>query len=441
MKKRILILAGIIGFIGLFAQNRLNIHLQNTTVEHVTVSDIDSMYIGGNDTMLNVRLINQTVKEFPIPSIDSLTFSDTVSSLPVVQTIPVDRIAQESARSGIIIVSRGASTVTARGICWSTTEHPTIADSKYSSPLSATNQYINASFLMGSTTYYVRAFATNSYGTSYGETFSFTTTAYTLPIVETTSVTYSGGLAATCVGNVSNSGGYSKYIARGFCWSTSSNPTLSDNVVVHSSILLGSYSMNIVFPTTNVTYYVRAYTTNTLGTTYGTVLSVKPIMMGNLTYTIDTNTLPVGSANYNLMKIALDSAMYYYNRYANFSGNIWVYYDAGIPTAQGGYRSSIGFGSNTWYMHVSTVMHEIAHWLGSGTTTSWKSHCVNGLWNGPTAVALLKSLTGETLYCDNNANLWHFWPYGLNQRSEATSANVYIIHAKLLNAMKTDCGW
>jgi len=92
-------------------------------------------------------------------------------------------------------------------------------------------------------------------------------------------------------------------------------------------------------------------------------------------------------------------------------------------------------------MHVSTVMHEIAHWLGSGTTTSWKSHCVNGLWTGPTAVALLKSLTGETLYCDNNANLWHFWPYGLNQRSEATSANVYIIHAKLLNAMKTDCGW
>jgi len=440
MKKHLLILVGIIGFTVLFAQNRLNIHLRNSTVEKVGISDIDSLSIGGNDSTLNIRLLNQSVTAYPVSSIDSLTFSDTVSFLPVVQTIAVDKIVQASARSGIIIVSPGASSVSARGICWSTTEHPTIADSKYSSPLTATTQYLNLSSLIGSTTYYVRAYATNTYGTSYGETYSFTTTAYTLPIVETTSVTNAGGLEATCVGNVSNTGGYFKYIARGFCWSTSSNPTLSDSVVVHSTVLMGSYSMNIIFPTANVTYYVRSYTTNGIGTTYGAVLSIKPTM-GNLTYTIDTNTLPVGSANYNLMKIALDSAMYYYNRYATFSGNIWVYYNEGIPTAQGGYRSSIGFGSNQWYMHVSTVMHEIAHWLGSGTSTSWKSFCVNGLWTGPTAVALLKSLTGETLYCDNNANLWHFWPYGLNQRSEATSANVYIIHAKLVNAMKTDCKW
>ncbi len=440
MRKHILILVGIFGFIGLFAQNRLNIHLQNTTVEKVAISDIDSLYFGGNDTLLNIRLLNQSVKDFPVSSIDSLTFSDTISSLPVVQTIAVDKIVQNAARSGLILVSSGASAVTGRGICWSTSPNPTISDSKYASPLSSSPLYLYLSSLIGSTTYYVRAYATNSYGTSYGETLSFTTTEYTLPVVETTSVINAGGLEATCTGTVSNTGGYTKYIARGFCWSTGSTPTLTDNVVTYSTSLLGSYTMNVTFPTSGLTYYVRAYATNALGTTYGTIYSITPTM-GNLTYTIDTNTLPVGSANYNLMKVALDSAMYYYNRYATFSGNIWVYYNAGIPTAQGGYRSSIGFGSNTWYMHVSTVMHEIAHWLGSGTSTAWKNRCVNGLWTGPTAVALLKSLTGETLYCDNNANLWHFWPYGLNQRSEATSANVYIIHAKIVNAMKTDCGW
>ncbi len=440
MKKFILVLFGIIGISTLFAQNRLNIHLQNNPVQKMAISAIDSVYIGESDTMLNIRLLNQSVTGFPLSKIDSLTFSDTISYLPILQTIAVDKIVQNSARSGFILVSAGASSVTARGICWSTSSNPTIADSKYQSPLTSSPQYMYLSSLIGNTTYYVRAYATNSYGTSYGETFSFTTTEYTLPVVETISLTNAGGKVVTCNGTVSNSGGYNKYTARGFCWSTSNNPTLSDSVVVHSNVLLGSYTMDITFPVSNVTYYVRAYATNAIGTTYGAVMSVKPTM-GNLTYTIDTGTFPVGSANYNLIKVALDSAMFYFNRYATFSGNVWVYYNSGIPTAQGGYRSSIGFGSNTWYMHVSTVMHEIAHWLGSGTSTSWKNFCVNGLWTGPTAVALLKSLTGETLYCDNNANLWHFWPYGLNQRSEATSANVYINHAKLLNAMKTDCRW
>jgi len=441
MKKNVLILVCFIGFMTVFAQNRLNIHLRNTPVQKVAISAIDSLYIGGNDTMLNIRLLNQSVTGFPVSSIDSLTFSDTVSYLPVIQTIAVDKIVQNAARSGIIIVSPGASSVTIRGICWSTTTNPTIADSKYYSPLSSSPQYMYLSSLIGSTTYYVRAYATNSYGTSYGETFSFTTTAYTLPAVTTVSVTNAGGLEAACSGLVTNTGGYLKCSVQGFCWSTGNNPTLADNVVVSTSSLVNvAYTKNIVLPTSGTTYYIRAYATNAQGTIYGTVLSVKPTM-GNLTYTIDTGTFPVGSTNYNLIKVALDSAMFYYNRYATFSGNVWVYYNAGIQTAQGGYRSSIGFGTNTWYMHVSTVMHEIAHWLGSGTSISWKNFCKNGLWTGPTTVALLKSLTGETLYCDNNANLWHFWPYGLNQRSEATSANVYIIHAKLLNAMKTDCGW
>lgn len=441
MKKRILILAGIVGVIGLFAQNRLNIHLRNTTVDNVAVSNIDSIYIGGNDTLLNIRLLNQSLKSIPIPSIDSLTFSDTVSKLPVVQTIAVDKIVQSSARSGVILVSAGGSSVTGRGICWSTNPNPTLSDSKYASPLSSSPLYLYLSSLVGSTTYYVRAYATNSYGTSYGESFSFTTTAYTLPEVTTTSILNAGGLEAACTGIVTNTGGYLKCTSQGFCWATTNNPTLANNVVASTSQLVNvAFTKNIVLPTSGVTYYVRAYATNPTGTTYGAVQSIKPTL-GNLTYTIDPSSLPVGTTNYNLMKVALDSAMYYYNKYATFSGNIWVYYNAGIPTAQGGYRSSIGFGSNTTYMHVSTVMHEIAHWLGSGTSTSWKNYCVNGLWTGPTTVALLKSLTGETLYCDNNANLWHFWPYGLNQRSEATSANVYIIHAKLLNAMKTDCGW
>lgn len=182
-------MVGFIGFMTLFAQNRLNIHLRNTTVQKVAISSIDSLYIGGNDTMLNIRMINQSVIGYPVSSIDSLTFSDTVSSLPVLQTIAIDKITQSSARSGIILVSQGDSSVTVRGICWSTTANPTIADSKYQTPLPSSPQYLYLSSLIGSTTYHVRAYATNSYGISYGEPLSFTTTDYTLPVVETTSVT------------------------------------------------------------------------------------------------------------------------------------------------------------------------------------------------------------------------------------------------------------
>lgn len=439
MKKQLLILVSIIGILALYAQNRLNIHVHNIQVDKVAISAIDSMYINGADTALHIRKLDQTLTTYPISSLDSITFSDTSSALPVVRTIDVDIVKQSSARSGIMLVSPGTSPVTARGICWSTSPNPTISDSKYQSPLSST-PYLYLSSLIGSTTYYVRAWATNASGTAYGESLSFTTLAYTLPEVVTTSVVNAGGKVATCIGNVSNTGGYLKYIARGFCWSTSANPTLSDSVSVYSNVQLGNYSIDITFPNANVTYYVRAYATNAVGTSYGEVLSVKPTM-GTLTYTIDTGTFPIGSTNYKLIKTALDSAMYYYNRFGTFSGNIWVYYNSGIPTAQASYRGSVGFGSNTSYMHVSTTMHEIAHWLGSGTSTSWKNFCKNGLWTGPTAVAMLKSLTGGTLYCDNNANLWHFWPYGLNQRSEVTSANDYIYHVKILNAMKTDCKW
>jgi hypothetical protein len=446
MKKNILLFLSVVGFLGMFAQNRLVIHLNSsTTADSLNLSKIDSIYLSGNETLLNFRLLDQSVSSFPLVNIDSLCFIDTLSALlPVVQTINVDKITQTSGRSGVVLLSPGGSPVTSKGICWSTTPFPTLNDSKYGSTSASATLYFYMASLIGSTTYFVRSYATNATGTSYGPQVSFTTLPFTLPIVETTSVTNIGGMDVKCVGNVSNVGGYTTYDAtntRGFCWSsTNTNPTIADSVASMSKTLVGTYEKNITFPTSNITYYVRAYATNPTGTAYGAVMTVKTTL-GSLTYTLAASV--TGSEYYQLIKTAMDSAMYYYNRYANFSGNIWVYYNSGIPTAQSDNRGSMGFGSNTWYMHVATAMHETAHWLGSGTTSSWKSFCNNGLWTGPTAVAMLKSLTGATLYCDNNVNLWHFWPYGLNQRSEVTLPNGldYIYHVKIVNAMKTDCNW
>jgi hypothetical protein len=163
--------------------------------------------------------------------------------------------------------------------------------------------------------------------------------------------------------------------------------------------------------------------------------------MGNVTYQLAfTPQNDTEKTYYNLIKIAMDSACYYYNRYTTFTANIYVYYNAGIPTAQASYRGSIGFGSNTTYMHVSTAMHEMAHYMGSGTTTVWQNLTVNGVYTGQEATNMLRLVDNNPsaiLYGDD----MHFWPYGLNYRSEVKSADDLIKHARIVNAMKKDCGW
>ena len=71
----------------------------------------------------------------------------------------------------------GGASITARGVCWSTSHYPSIND-KYTSNGSGTGRYTsNLSGLKAGTTYYVRAYATNEAGTAYGEEMSFTTKA------------------------------------------------------------------------------------------------------------------------------------------------------------------------------------------------------------------------------------------------------------------------
>lgn len=158
-----------------------------------------------------------------------------------------------------------------------------------------------------------------------------------------------------------------------------------------------------------------------------------------------TYTLAVDQQQYpeyhQLLKTALDSACYYYNMYTSFTANIYVYYNAGIPTAQASYHGSIGFGPNTSYMWVGTAMHEMAHYFGSGTTNTWKNLMVGGVWQGSNAQSLCQELAGETLKGDNNSNPIHFWPYGINYRSEVHSSTDLVNHAKIVQAMLVeDCG-
>ncbi len=94
---------------------------------------------------------------------------------PTVTTTSITSITSTSASGGGNVTSQGSSSVTARGVCWSTSENPTIAGSKTVDGSGTGSFTSSITGLSASTMYYVRAYATNGAGTSYGSQVSFTT--------------------------------------------------------------------------------------------------------------------------------------------------------------------------------------------------------------------------------------------------------------------------
>ena len=100
---------------------------------------------------------------------------------PTVTTTAIADIDKTTATGGGNVTADGGATVTARGICWSTSQNPTVNDS-HTTDGTGTGSFTSAmTGLTANTTYYVRAYATNSAGTAYGEQVSFTTLAAGIP--------------------------------------------------------------------------------------------------------------------------------------------------------------------------------------------------------------------------------------------------------------------
>ena len=210
---------------------------------------------------------------------------------PIVTTAEVTDITQTTAVSGGNVTDDGGASVTARGVCWSTSQNPTISDN-HTSDGNGTGSYTsNLTNLTANTTYYVRAYATNENGTSYGEQKSFTTLQnIELPTVTTTDVMDITQNTAVSGGNVTDDGG-AAVTARGVCWSKDPNPTI-DNSFISNGNGTGSFTIEISGLTSATTYYVRAYATNSEGTSYGEQKSFttsQNIELPTVTTTIVTN--------------------------------------------------------------------------------------------------------------------------------------------------------
>ncbi|MBR6272954.1 MAG: hypothetical protein IKR29_05210 [Bacteroidales bacterium] len=104
-----------------------------------------------------------------------------IVAMPTVTTTAISDIDKTTAMGGGNVTADGGATVTTRGICWSTTQNPTINDSHTTDGTGTGNFTSSMTGLTANTTYYVRAYATNSAGTAYGEQVNFTTLPNGIP--------------------------------------------------------------------------------------------------------------------------------------------------------------------------------------------------------------------------------------------------------------------
>lgn len=214
----------------------------------------------------------------------------TLMALPAVTTVAISSIAETSAISGGVITSTGGGDILSKGVCWSTSNNPTISGSKTTDGSGSSTFSSSITGLTSNTLYYVRAYCTNSAGTSYGAQLSF----YSLPVALDPPIVYTvwpsmvwNSEALSGVG-ISAVGG-SAIATSGICWSTSPNPTILSELTTDGLLVVGEHPSSMTLLSKNTTYYVRAYATNLNGyTSYGDEITYNHGEMFNtLSTTID----------------------------------------------------------------------------------------------------------------------------------------------------------
>lgn len=198
--------------------------------------------------------------------------NSSTQTVATVTTNEVTSITSTTAVCGGEVKSENGWKVTERGVCWGTESNPTPSDSHTVSGEGLGKFTSEMTGMIPNTKYYVRAYATNAAGTSFGQEKSFTTQAggggsANLPVVTTTFVSSITVNSAISGGNITSDGG-AAITARGVCWSTNQDPTTND---VHTTDGngTGSFTSEMTGLAENTTYYVRAYATNGNGTAYG----------------------------------------------------------------------------------------------------------------------------------------------------------------------------
>lgn len=342
---------------------------------------------------------------------NSLNYSNeiTITTLLSVATTAITNVATTTVSSGGNISFGGGSSVTARGVVWSTSPSPTFSLPTKTMDGSGTGSFTSSiTTLLPNTTYYLRAFANNISGTAYGNELIFST----LPIVTTSSVTNIATTTVTSGGDISIGGGAS-IIARGVVWSTNPSPTIALSTKTTDGSGTGSFTSAISALNPNTVYYLRAYATKISGTAYGneiTFTSAFPYSYtqgqtltdidGNTYSTINTNcnNKTWMQSNLNVSRFKNGDLIPQVTSPSEFSngGPAWCYYnnnsDNGIIYGKLYNRNAMldprGLAPEGWHISTNVEWADLINCLGGGDIAGGKLKATGTLlWSFPNAGA------------------------------------------------------
>jgi hypothetical protein len=211
---------------------------------------------------------------------NEITFTTKALQKASLITTALNNISPNSLRLGGIISSDGGSSIIVRGVVYGTSPNPTTANNLKLIGSGSGSYFTDITGLTTLTTYYVRAFASNAAGIEYGNEISITVPYTSLPILTTTTASNINPTTVTCEGNISSDGNLNVNL-RGFAYGTSPNPTVANSTIILGSGV-GTFSGTLTGLTPSTTYYVRAFASNFLGTTYGNEISFTTYSATNL---------------------------------------------------------------------------------------------------------------------------------------------------------------
>jgi hypothetical protein len=192
---------------------------------------------------------------------------------PQLATAKISSITSNSAMVQGFVVAQGDG-FTEKGIVYDIAANPTVAKSKtlFTGSLTSATFDVALAGLNYATQYFARAYAVGPTGTFYGEEMTFTTLPV-VPTLTTAAITAVTGNSANGGGEVLISGG-ADVTARGICWDIAANPTIAKSKTTNGEGV-GAFTSAMTGLLGNMTYYVRAYATNSAGTGYGPEVTFK----------------------------------------------------------------------------------------------------------------------------------------------------------------------
>jgi hypothetical protein len=208
----------------------------------------------------------------------SFTPSDALPKVTTQSVTNISRTAGKATFNGKII-DAGEPEYTERGFVYATTHNPMVdSDTKVVATGKGTGDFVaNATGLVVGNTYYVRAYATNTQGTAYGEEVTADFSAI-MPEVTTVSVEYKSNTSAYFIGKITNVGD-PEYTERGFIYGTMQTPMIDDDAVT-KVVVATNTSAQFEKQITNANWgnhlwYIRAYAISSAGVSYGEIKTIQ----------------------------------------------------------------------------------------------------------------------------------------------------------------------